>query len=310
MSPPTTAIYVTYNSRCCISDCLASAQLSFEQGLLTCVVVDNASSDETVDLVRSEFPWVTVIASRTNLGYGRALNLGIRHATTPYVLFGNPDVVLPADSLRRLLEFIGANAGVGMVAPAIREGDALQHAGGLPTPWTIVTSAFGWRDASASRREIVPGSPPFETDWLCGALLLARRQLLEDLGGFDSRFFLYFEETDLCTRIRQCGFGLWAVGEAVAQHSGGASARQTGHRLAMGCIADHYFRSRLYYLVKHFGAPAAIMAEVVELVGLAAGGVRRVMCGKRPDRLIERLKGPVLKLPSRTSTFHHEHPGC
>lgn len=94
-----------------------------------------------------------------------------------------------------------------------------------------------------------------------GAVLLLRCAMLGEIGAFDPRFFLYFEETDLCRRASSAGWGIWAIGTAVADHLDAASAKSLQRRMFQTCIAEHYFRSRFYYLEKHFGWPAAVATE-------------------------------------------------
>lgn len=233
MTPLTTAIIVTYNSEGRIGEALDALRCVYEAGLAECVVVDNASRDGTVPLIQRDYPWVRVIASAGNLGYGRGLNLGMRHAVTPYLMLMNPDAVVSAEALATLVDFIEHHPRAGMVAPAIVEGADLQAAGGLLSALRMVCRTLGI-SGHPWQRPIVPGGEPFQTDWLCGAVMLVRRELMESLGGFDPRFFLYFEETDLCRRILKRGLELWAVGQAVARHAGGASARESGQEVLGG----------------------------------------------------------------------------
>ncbi len=296
----TTAVIVTYNSSACIADALDEAARSHDAGLLDAVVVDNASKDGTVDLVRSRFPWVRVVEPRDNLGFGRGCNAGLDVVQTPYVLFLNPDAVLPVAALRTLIAFMDSHPRAIFAAPATENygGAEYQGAGGLPTPGNILHAAWSQRLPS-SRRTIRPGEPPFTTDWLGGGIMLGRCEFVRALKGFDPRFFLYFEETDLCRRALAAGYELWAVGEATARHAGGTAAKATGRTLYRASIAEHYFRSRFYYLIKHFGFPAAFATEVLELVLLAARSTAKRLLGRAGGDLRERLSGPILRLPAR-----------
>ncbi len=263
MSANTTVIFVTFNSKDHIADALAAIKPAHDLGIIECVVVDNMSEDTTVATINQTHPWVHVISSGINLGYGRGLNLGIANSTTPYVLLMNPDAILSVPDLRVMVYFLEAHPKAAVVAPAILEGDKFQHAGGLLTASRMIASTLGVQ-RRCTRRCIIPGNDPFRADWLCGAIMLTRRQLIQEVGGFDTRFFLYFEETDLCRRLIGRGMELWAVGAAVAHHVGGASARTSTSQLDQGCISAHYFRSRFYYLVKHDGWALALVAEVLD----------------------------------------------
>jgi GT2 family glycosyltransferase len=299
--PLVTAVIVSYRSRDATTNAIASLAPAYEQGILNCIVVDNASNDGTVEHVRRHHSWAAIIVSRENVGFGRGCNLAISCVRTPYVLLINPDAVLPACSLLRLLDFMDAVPRAGMAAPATRTPDGkLQHAGGTPSPLQVLREAWlpGW--LPPTRTVIRPGSEPFRTDWLCGAVLLLRTAMLHDIGDFDPRFFLYFEETDLCRRAVARGWELWAVGQAVAEHVCGVSARATGSTLFHGCIAEHYFRSRFQYLVKHHGYGIAVMTEVVEMVIITLVSLVRMVTGRDIAYCRTRLRSPMFGLPARS----------
>jgi GT2 family glycosyltransferase/CelD/BcsL family acetyltransferase involved in cellulose biosynthesis len=260
-----TAVIVTYQSRHTIGVALNALQAAHAAGLVNAVVVDNASTDGTADVVAEHYPWVALVRHDENIGYGRGCNRGFKQIDTPYVLFLNPDAVIDYDALQALVSFLDRTPKAGIVAPAIIEGhrDVHQAAGLMTTPGTVLRAALGGARPYPARRAIEPGGPPFATNWLCGAVMLVRSDLFRSLGGFDPGFFLYFEETDLCRRAARQGAELWAVGHAIARHVGGASAKATTEQLRSTCVAAHYHRSRCYYLVKHFGWFRAIGTEAI-----------------------------------------------
>jgi GT2 family glycosyltransferase len=298
--PLVTAVIVAYQSRRVIGGALDSLRKSFDAGMLECVVVDNDSTDGTRDFIEAEYGWVHLVPSPKNVGFGRGCNLGLEHVNTPLVLFLNPDAALEPADLMKLVEFVNAHPQVGFVAPAIVDPDGgLQAAGGLPTPWSIVAAAGGWSRWSPKQQPIKPGATPYPVQWLCGAVLLAHKAVLDRIGGFDPRFFLYFEETDLCLRAGRQGAELWTVGEAVARHIDGAIATRMEAPLYSGCIAEHYFRSRFYYLVKHHGWSAAVFAELGELLLMSLRVIPRWLRGKKNLDFRVRLRAPILRLPPK-----------
>jgi len=123
--------------------------------------------------------------------------------------------------------------------------------------------------------------------------------MLNDVGAFDPRYFLYFEETDLWLRAQRSGWELWAVGEAVATHIQATSAQTAGRRLYKGCISEYFFRSRFQYLTEHFGWPAAAAAELGELSVIFARASYRRLRGRNIDDFWVRLRAPVLGRPLR-----------
>lgn len=295
---PVTAVVVTFNSETTIADTLKTAERCHHAGLLDCVVVDNDSRDGTVAYVESRHPWVTLVRSPENLGFGRGCNLGFEQVATPYALFLNPDAAVEPGDLRTLLAFMESNPRAGIVAPSARSPEgALHHHRELPTPWKLVRSALPGPLQRSYGHPLVPGREPFRVEWVPGAIVLFRSEIFRTLGGFDPRFFLYFEETDLFRRARDRGIEVWAVSQAVARHLGRRVDSENGgwHE----DIAQHFFQSRLYYLVKHHGALAAYSAELAELALLASRAAVSRLLLRRGGQLGRRLKGPVFQLPKR-----------
>lgn len=302
MASRITTIIVTYRSEDTIGDCLAAQRPAHDAGLLDAVVVENDSGDRTPEIVRRDHPWATLVETGANLGYGRGCNAGLPHVQTEYLAFMNSDVAFGVDAVRALLDFMDAHPAAGICGPAIeRAAGDYQTIVPLPTPGRLVREALGRRGPAP--QPILPDSAPQRTDWVCGALLICRTALVQRLGGFDPRFFLYFEETDLCVRAAAAGAELWAVGSAVAHHASNASARKVDPSLADGgCLSEHFYRSRYYYLAKHHGWLPATLAEVTELVVKGARDVARRLTGRvRPSELAARLRGPVLRFPARVS---------
>jgi GT2 family glycosyltransferase len=302
--PSVTVVIVSYNSRAVIPDAIASAKASRDAGLVAeCLVVDNQSADGTVEFVRRHHPWCTVIENEENLGFGRANNIGIGRARTRYVLLLNPDAALDRAGLDRLVSLLDTRPHAGAAAPAIGQPDGRwQFAGDLLRPHDVVLEAIGHPRAFERRRTIRAGEVPFRTSWVCGAVVLVRKAMLNDVGAFDPRYFLYFEETDLWQRARRAGWELWATGEAVASHSQGGSAKAGGRRLYHGCIPEHFFRSRFQYLRAHFGWPKAAAAELVELGVMATRAAMRAAGSRASDDFWTRLEGPVLGRALRGAT--------
>ena len=293
-----TAVVVAYRSRDTIGSALTAMRPAADAGLLHAIVVDNASGDGTADLVARDHPWARLIRNPGNVGYGRGCNVGLAAAESRYVLFMNPDAVLPADDLRLLVQFMDEHPNAAMAGPMIENPDgSFQGAGALPTPWSTVAKAMGlWPDVW-QRRPIAPGAPPRSTNWLCGALMLARTDFVRQLGGFDPRFFLYYEETDLCRRILGRGGELWAVGEARAHHVGGASTGGTGEQRVGGNIARHLHQSRFHYLVKHFGYGQAVTAQLLVRLWTCLRWLVRRVRGRPTAEITRHLRQPLLSLP-------------
>lgn len=295
-----TAVIVTYQSARTIGRALAAARRCRDEGLLETVVVDNASTDATREILEREGAWARVLLCARNHGFARGCNLGFAHVATPYTIFLNPDAAIEPPALRTMLEFMEAHPRAGIAGPAIVCGDheiqALQHTGPCPTPWTLLRAAIPLLRRRTGLVTIVPGSAPLRTGWINGAALMIRTGLLRELGGFDPRFFLYWEETDLCKRVLDRGFEIWALGSALAHHVVGESSRAAGRRMGR-VLARHYFESRYYYMVKHYGWPLATAAEVGEFALQAIESLVDLGRGRKGDRLWPRLQAPLLSMP-------------
>lgn len=300
--PQVTAVIVTYQSRETVGAALDALQEAYAASFANAVVVDNASTDGTGDFVAERYPWVTLVRSNENLGYGRGCNLGFQHVGTPYVLVMNPDAVVGFAALRTLVTFMEERDRVGMCGPAVKEqSGALQPSGALPAPWKVIVKPLlpGW--ACRRQRHVIPGEPPVRTDWLCGSILLLRTRVIEQLGGFDPRFFLYFEESDLCRRTQQAGWEIWTVGVAVCEHVNAASAKRTNEPMIWGTLSEHYFKSRFYYMFKHHGPAWAIAAETGELLSMLGRTGLEIVRGRKYPHLGPRLRAPIFRFPSRTT---------
>jgi N-acetylglucosaminyl-diphospho-decaprenol L-rhamnosyltransferase len=297
-----TAVIVTYQSRDTIAGALDALYAAHQTGLAECVVVDNVSSDGTAEFVAQAYPWVRLICSASNLGFGRGCNLGAESASTPYILLLNPDAVLALDSLKLLHDFMQQNPQCSIAAPAIVESDSsLQDAGLMLTPGAFLLSMFRFPKAFRERRTIVPFGAPFRTNWVCGAIMLIQTNQYRSLAGFDPRFFLYFEETDLCRRMMHRGGEIWAVGQATAEHVGGVSARSENESMVSNCISEHFYQSRYYFLLKHYGLVMAVFLETIDAAWHTMRRLRTACFGARsPMKTKQRQRRPFLQLPAPT----------
>jgi N-acetylglucosaminyl-diphospho-decaprenol L-rhamnosyltransferase len=238
-----------------------------ERRMLEVIVVDSASSDATVDGLRALFPWVRVIASAENLGFTRGNNLGYAQSRGSFVFFLNPDTELVADSssdsLWTLFAALDQEPGVGVVGPQLRYGDGTLQSSRrrFPTRWTGFFEStwlgLAWPQNPWVRRLHMadwPATIRHDVDWVMGSAMLCRRAALEAVpmtgsaGPFDEGFFMYSEELDLCRRIKEAGWRVVYVPEAVIIHYEG---RSSGQVVAARHI--HFNTSKVRYYHKWFG---------------------------------------------------------
>src|SRR5256885_866935 len=205
-------ITVTYNSAASIIDCLNSvrAQQGVEREIL---VIDNASSDHTVNVVLGLQANLTLIENHENVGFGRACNQGFAISKGRYIYLLNPDAqLIGTDALATLCRALSEHAHWGMAGSRV-----VSATGEEKRPATT------YPDQSHVRKDF--SELPGKIAWVVGASIMIKREVYAELGGFDPDFFLYSEETDFCLRLRERGYEIGLVEDVAVRHIGGASAR-------------------------------------------------------------------------------------
>lgn len=268
--PLVSAIVVSHNTRDDLLRCLAA--LTARATVLTeVVVVDNASADGSAEAVSRAFPSVRVLEPGANLGFSRANNLGWRGSRAPHVLFLNSDAEVEPGALEAMLSALGARPEVAIVGPRTRypDGRVQVSTGARPTPaseWRQRRLVRGVRDRRpwALRDAEERHSREHEPEWVSASCLLARRTALDAVGGFDEAYFLYFEDVDLCLRVRRAGGRVLFTPRAEVVHHLGRSMAQAGERARI-----EYHRSHLRFYRAHNG-PLPTLALRLYLLALAA----------------------------------------
>jgi GT2 family glycosyltransferase len=267
---------VSYRCRELLRACLESLRRFPPPGGAHVVVVDNDSRDGTVELVRSEFPDVELVASARNLGFAAATNAAIRRGSAPYVLALNPDTEVADGALARLVALLEERPELGMVGCRLeRAGGGFDHAAkrSFPTP----LSALG-HFAGIGRRPGAPGAlaayrvPALDehesgpVDAVNGAFMLMRRRALEEVGLFDEGYWMYMEDLDLCYRFAARGLGVWYEASVTVRHvKAGTSGPIRGPRLN---YAFHYGMLRFYR--KHYATRNGHLLNAAVYAGIAA----------------------------------------
>ena len=250
---------VSYNAREELEACLSSVFESTEEKAPEVIVADNASTDGSVAMLRDRFPQVDVVESTENLGFARASNLCWRRARSPLVLFLNSDTVVSQGALARMVALMNEqrNANVGALGPLLKNADgSIQMSFGnmlsLSAELHQKLLNAGYGNGRGPLRGYVENRHSRErtVDWVSGACLLTRRELLERVGGFDEEFFLYSEDVDLCARIRARGAGVLFTPEVEITHHRGRSAEKDREKAFVESQ-----RSRLHFYAKHYGQP-------------------------------------------------------
>lgn len=269
-------LVVSYNTCNLLRRCLASTSAAGAGLSVQIIVVDNASRDGSADMVAREFPEVVLLRSRINLGFAAANNRALERADGRYVVLLNPDAELAPDALVRAIAFMDAHPAVGMAGGRLF--DPLGHdqpsARCFPSLLNELLTLSGLaarypRSRLFGRFDRTWADPaaPAEVDWVPGAFAIMPSSAMRALGGFDERFFLYYEEVDLCRRLRHAGWQVWYRPEIKVYHLGGASAQSvpnleissSGSQLALWRM-----RSALLYYRKHHGPSGAFLLASLE----------------------------------------------
>jgi N-acetylglucosaminyl-diphospho-decaprenol L-rhamnosyltransferase len=225
-------VIVNYNTCDYLRRCLASIH---EGDAAEVIVVDNASSDGSVEMVRVCFPHVTLWANKLNVGYGAAANEAFANCSTDYVLLLNSDTLLENDTAQRLKSYLDQHPQTALVGPRLSNADGTLQASCYPNP----TPFYLFLEESLLGRLIayLPGlsnrylrtwrhDKVRAVPWVLGAAIAIRRDAFLSVGGFDPAFFMYFEEIDLCHRLRAAGWLIDFAPVTTILHAGGASTSQ------------------------------------------------------------------------------------
>ena len=234
--PDLSVIIVNWNAKELLAACLESLFADGEEVTMELFVVDNASSDGSVEMVQTRFQEVMLIANAENLGFARAANQAIRRSRGRYILLLNPDTLVMKDALPRMVRFLDRQPLIGALgAKILTPNGSIDFRGGrrFPTP---LTEFFD----QARISKIFPSSRIFnrylmgywdhndsrEVDLLSGACMMVRRETIEEVGPLDEDFFLYGEDVEWCYRIKKAGWKIFYYAEAQIIHLGGGSTKR------------------------------------------------------------------------------------
>lgn len=275
MSADAVVAVVSWNTRDLLESCLRSLEADVESGLAEVWVVDNASDDGSPELVRDRFPWVRLVASDENLGFGRAINAVASQTDTPWLGVANADIRLRPGALGRLLEAVARDSEAGALAPRLilPDGTTQHSVFPFPSPWVALTVALGLDRASRGLgdRMLLAGAwdetRERRVPWAVAAFLLVRRDAWDAVDGFDEQHWMYAEDLDLGWRLARVGFPTRYVPAAEVEHEhGAATAKAWGDERAL-----RWQRSSYAWMLRRRGW---LLTRTVALIELAGAAVR------------------------------------
>jgi GT2 family glycosyltransferase len=262
-----------------VAECLDSLQAYSNDPGVEIIVVDNASSDGTPELVRDSYAGVTLMRNEENLGFAKANNEGIRKSTGEYVFLINSDVHVLDGCIERILEYMKQDSRIGLLGPKMLGADRMAYRSymGAPTLWNCFTRALAL-DVLFPNSKFFGGylMPYFKRDHIAevdvvnGWFWATRRDALSQVGLLDETFFMYGEDMDWCKRFREAGWKVVYYPDAESIHYGGASSSRAPIRFYIEKQKANY-----QYMKKHYGRASQIaylavtwIAQVVRLAGL------------------------------------------
>lgn len=254
-TPDLTIAIVSYNTRGLLLDCLRSVFEETRAVQCEVIIVDNDSHDGTVPAVRAQYPGVTVIANPDNRGFSKAVNQALAVSSGRHILLLNSDTRVRDRALDTMVAYLDEHPDVGAVSCKQWTGDGHLYQSCYPFPSIRDHLRYAWlfrqvapkTQAAMAADRAIDCTVSQDVDWINGACLMVRRALLEQCGGLDESFFMYFEDVDLCQAIRRRGYRVRHLAEADIVHLIGRSSEGARARLDM-----EWEFSRIRYIEKHF----------------------------------------------------------
>jgi N-acetylglucosaminyl-diphospho-decaprenol L-rhamnosyltransferase len=283
-NPDVSVIIVNYNTAHLLARLFAALNAGRGNLNLQIIVVDNASRDNSLEVLRAHHPSVELIANSLNVGFGRANNQALPRVRGRYVLLLNTDAFVSPDTLPQTVAYMDAHARYGVLGVKLVGSDgALQPSCRyFPTPWNLFLGATGlgrlfpharlvddmrWDHASVR-----------ECDWVPGCYYLVRREVIDRVGLFDPRYFLYYEEVDHCRAVRKAGWGVVYYPFSPVVHLGGESAETEGPVTSAGRqISALQIESELLYFRKHDGMIGVFAAVSLAMLADAINAVKGLL---------------------------------
>lgn len=265
-------IILSYNTKDITDECLSRLQVAVDRcqkelkNMIEVIVLDNASSDESVEMIKKNHPWVKLIESKMNTGYSKGNNLAFKKTKYPIILFLNSDVYVEEETLGRALEYFKTSY-CDVLGPklVLVDGNFQPSAGNLPDPFNIPAWILGLSLVPGLNQLTHSFHPNFRSyfseaskvGWVTGAFFMIKREVFEAVGRFDEAIFMYLDEVDLCKRIKDKGFKIWYVPTIEVTHLHGASSKFDPSLALVGELKGlrHYFKkyySGWYIVVKLF----------------------------------------------------------
>jgi len=274
-----TTLIVNYNTAGLLSQCICALRASAKNISHEIVLLDNASADDSVALLKSEYSDCKLIFNDKNVGFGRANNQCIPFIHGRYVLLLNTDAFVSEDTIDKTIAYMDTHAECGVLGVKLlgREGEIQPSCRYFPKPWNIFLRSMGVLSLFKSVQDIDDmdwrHDKPRQCDWVPGCYYLIRKEVIDEVGLFDPRYFLYYEEVDHCFATKKAGWQVHFYADTTVVHIGGESAKTEGTLSLVGGQLDVLKNeSELLYFRKNFGHISVlthlVLSTFVDIVNL------------------------------------------
>ena len=286
-------ILVSYNTAGLLHRCIDHLRRASAAHRVSVMIVDNASRDGSVALLKRDFTDCTVVENTINVGFGRANNQVLDRCNAPFVLLLNPDAYMAPDALDHCLRHMEQQPRCGVLGLRLvnEAGEGNGSARDFPTPWRNFAIQTGLVKHRPDDRARAQGRQVVDCDWVTGCFYLVRRAVIDQIGLFDPRYFLYFEELDHCRAVHQAGWGVQCLLSSSVVHVGGASARSDGELTSAGNqLQALQIESELLYFRKHGGWLGLSLTLLLGLGADAVLGTKDLLRGRGLRRAQQHLR--------------------
>jgi N-acetylglucosaminyl-diphospho-decaprenol L-rhamnosyltransferase len=267
--PTVSVIIVNYNTGYLLNEALGALYDASERLIVDTIIVDNASKDDSIAFIQREFQYCKLIANTENVGFGRANNQAMSQATGDYVLLLNTDAFVTDSTLDETVAYMQDHPECGILGVKLagRDGQLQPSARYFPTPWNMFIQRSGLSTIFRSTRLVDNQNWDHQSvlkcDWVPGCYYLIRKAVIDQVGLFDPRYFLYFEEVDHCFAAKKAGWEVVSYPYTTVVHIGGESAKSDGAITQSGRQLEALqVESELLYFRKNLGA-TAMVADVL-----------------------------------------------
>jgi len=306
-------IIVSWNVREGLLRCIRSIEENKPSCTFEVIIVDNASTDGTVDIIQKHFSEISLIINNDNRGFAAANNQALKKSQSKYILFLGPDTIIHPKSLDILVEFMDSNEDAGACGPKLLNGEGTiqRSVRRFPSFRGVLYRHTAFRFLGIFKDEYkkwvmkdFKHNRQMDVDQVMGSALMMRMSVIEQVGRMDESFFMYYEEVDLCYRIKQAGWRVVFMPEAVITHLGGRSTGQIPVRkriMAMASLLKFFRKHRGKFVTGVFNCvfkPAIIVSDVINVATGAITYIFAVMAlnKKGREKSIEKVKKSTILL--------------